>query len=340
VLIILHPPELAINYQVVSVEKDTITQADTNAVNFWIYNVGETPADSFNVSVDLIKPDNTTKNLSQFIVAKIDSMGRQQFDVRYISEYDDGWGDMQFAISIDTEDKILELYEDNNYFTIPFYVKEDTTITSVSEASIAVTYNGVDINDGDYIDANSDIMMRLNYPAWFQISDTSAINFSINGEPLSYKSMTIDYDDANRLITFNYKGSFKDGEHVLRIFGKNNNGQTQSIPGYEKLFLVSNELKLIDVYNYPNPFKDNTNFTFRLTQIPEELYIKVFTVAGRLIREIDVNPSILKTDFNYIPWDGRDQDGDQIANGVYLYRIYAKSNGETERITQKLAVMR
>ncbi len=334
------PPELAINYQVVSTGQDTITQGDTTSVDFLVYNVGKTPADSFIVTVDLLKPDNTTKRLDQFIVERIDSMGRQRFNVSYPSKFDDGWGNMAFAINVDTKEKIFELYEDNNYFSFPFYVKEDTTVVLVSEASIAVTFDGVDINDGDYINPESQISIALNYPSWFTISDTSSINFSINGNPIVYSTLEIDYDNINRRAQYNYRGNFDDGEYVLRVFGKNVNGQTQSIPSYEKLFLVSNELKLVDAYNYPNPFKDNTNFTFRLTQIPDELYIKVFTVAGRLIREIEVNPSQLKTDFNYIPWDGRDEDGDSIANGVYIYRIYAKTADDSYRITQKLAIMR
>ena len=59
---------------------------------------------------------------------------------------------------------------------------------------------------------------------------------------------------------------------------------------------------------------DNTNFTFLLTQIPDELKIKIYTVAGRLIKVLETGSSQLKTNFNSIAWDGRDEDGDLIAN--------------------------
>ncbi len=99
-------------------------------------------------------------------------------------------------------------------------------------------------------------------------------------------------------------------------------------------------LKLLNVYNYPNPFVDDTYFTFKLTQIPDEIKIKVFTIAGRLIKEFILNSSQLNFDLNKVYWDGRDQDGDQIGNGVYLYKVIMDVDGKKQDITQKLAVVR
>ncbi|MCL6097190.1 MAG: hypothetical protein M1391_01270, partial [Bacteroidetes bacterium] len=74
--------------------------------------------------------------------------------------------------------------------------------------------------------------------------------------------------------------------------------------------------------------------------IPDELKIKIFTVSGRLIKELIVPPSNLSYDFNRIEWDGRDQDGDLVANGVYLYKVIMKKGTETIQATQKLAIVR
>ena len=96
---------------------------------------------------------------------------------------------------------------------------------------------------------------------------------------------------------------------------------------------------LLNVFNYPNPFKNDTYFTFELhgVQPPEEFKIKVFTVAGRLIRDLSVPKSLLKIGFNKIYWDGRDQDGNEIANGVYFYKIASKNNGILKTAIEKLA---
>ncbi|MCW9065746.1 MAG: T9SS type A sorting domain-containing protein, partial [Ignavibacteriaceae bacterium] len=92
--------------------------------------------------------------------------------------------------------------------------------------------------------------------------------------------------------------------------------------------------------NYPNPTSGETYFTFKLTQIPENISIKIFTIAGRLIKEIDLASSELKFDFNKIYWDGRDEDGDPIANGVYIYKVIMHAGDTTQDITQKLAVVK
>jgi flagellar hook assembly protein FlgD len=84
-------------------------------------------------------------------------------------------------------------------------------------------------------------------------------------------------------------------------------------------------LRLDNVYNFPNPFRSSTAFTFQHNQVTSvDAQIKIFTVAGRLIQTLQV--SNIATQFVQIPWDGRDRDGDAIANGIYLYKIIASTH--------------
>jgi flagellar hook assembly protein FlgD len=135
-----------------------------------------------------------------------------------------------------------------------------------------------------------------------------------------------------------YKPVLSDGDHSIRVTGKdiigNNNNE------FEIYFSVISELKILQTYNYPNPMKDNTVFTMNLSQIPEELSIKIYTIAGRLIKDMKIPPSDLRIGFNSIPWDGRDEDGDIIANGVYLYKVILKKDGKSVSITEKIAVVK
>ena len=82
-------------------------------------------------------------------------------------------------------------------------------------------------------------------------------------------------------------------------------------------------LRLSNLYNYPNPFVSSTVFTFQHNQLVEvDAQVKIYTVAGRLIQ------SLRQTDDHQIvniPWDGRDRDGDVIANGVYLYKVIVRT---------------
>jgi hypothetical protein len=90
----------------------------------------------------------------------------------------------------------------------------------------------------------------------------------------------------------------------------------------ETVFQVTSadQLSVSDVFNYPNPFSRETMFTFRQNQlVPLNIMIKIYTVAGRLIQTIET--SSVGDPFIQVPWDGRDRDGDTLANGVYLYKL-------------------
>ena len=333
-------PELGTNYQVVSINKDSVAQGDSTRLKFDVYNVGESEADSFRVKVDLVKPDNSRKVLFDSLVVKLDSMTHKHYELNYIAGYYNGSGNMMFEISIDPLNKIKEIYEDNNIYQVPFFIIRDTTPTSVTSASINVMFNGTDISDGEFISPSPDIQMTLNYPIWFPINDTTAFQIYLDNEKVSYSELNITSDTIRRKIIYMYIPKLSEGEHSLNIYGKNIIGNLENQPGYQKIFQVSNELKLLDVYNYPNPFKQNTYFTFKLTQIPDELDIKIYTVAGRLIKEIKLKPAELKFDFNHIMWEGKDNDGNIIGNGIYLYKLIAKKDGKTQNFTQKLAIVR
>ena len=101
-----------------------------------------------------------------------------------------------------------------------------------------------------------------------------------------------------------------------------------------------NDLQIRDVYNYPNPFKDKTQFTFQQNlNKPIDVKIKVYSISGRLIHEIERQN--ISDRFVIIDWDGKDKDGDEVANGTYLYKIIVKSvDGEFNKsVLGKLAVL-
>ncbi|MEJ2196376.1 MAG: FlgD immunoglobulin-like domain containing protein, partial [Ignavibacteriaceae bacterium] len=78
-------------------------------------------------------------------------------------------------------------------------------------------------------------------------------------------------------------------------------------------------------------------FLLRGAELPDEVKIKIYTIAGRLVWDFEVPNSEMTPGFNRIYWDGKDQDGDDVANGVYLYKVIASYKDETKTVTQKLA---
>ena len=82
-------------------------------------------------------------------------------------------------------------------------------------------------------------------------------------------------------------------------------------------------LRLTQVFNYPNPFERETYVHVRLSQ-PARLRVQILTVAGRRVREWSVEG---KAGENYLPWDGRDSQGENVAIGVYLIHVTAEAAG-------------
>jgi len=80
-------------------------------------------------------------------------------------------------------------------------------------------------------------------------------------------------------------------------------------------------MQLSQVFNYPNPFEGITYIHARLNQAGA-IRVQVLTVAGRRIRELT---SSGRAGENYLPWDGKDSEGENVAIGVYLFKVTAES---------------
>ena len=121
----------------------------------------------------------------------------------------------------------------------------------------------------------------------------------------------------------------EEGRHSIRI--KAWDVANNSAEGYTEFVVAeSSELILEHVLNYPNPFTDRTCFQFDHNYANQDLsvLIQIFTVSGRLVKTIDTqlfSDGAIRLD-DCISWDGRDDFGDRLARGVYLYKIKVRAN--------------
>jgi alpha-tubulin suppressor-like RCC1 family protein len=91
--------------------------------------------------------------------------------------------------------------------------------------------------------------------------------------------------------------------------------------------------------NYPNPFNPETKFVFALPQAGE-VKLNIYSLTGQLVRTL-VDGKIA-AGRHEIPWNGQDQFGQVVANGVYWYQLVVIGNGGkiTFRETKKMAVLK
>ncbi|MDX1665936.1 MAG: type IX secretion system sortase PorU [Saprospiraceae bacterium] len=139
------------------------------------------------------------------------------------------------------------------------------------------------------------------------------------------------------------------GRHEIRV--KAWDVANNSSEGYTEFVVAPSEgIALEHVLNYPNPFTDRTCFQFdhniELEQM--EVLVQIYTVSGRLVKTIErslLSDGAIRLD-DCIEWDGRDDYGDRLAKGVYLYKVRVRIPGmaisglEGESDFEKLVILR
>lgn len=149
-------------------------------------------------------------------------------------------------------------------------------------------------------------------------------------------------DDFTRGLTNYNLRDLEKGLHTLTLkaWDVYNNSSTADIQ-----FIVTgnDELEINRVLNYPNPFVNYTEFWFNHNRPfePLEVQVQVFTVTGKVVwtrNQTITTDGFLSRD---IVWDGRDDFGDRIGKGVYVYKITVKSpltNKQVEKF-EKLVIL-
>ncbi len=222
----------------------------------------------------------------------------------------------------------------------------DTTYQDTAAPKIELFSGGLAVKQGDYLPAQARFRV--------QISDQSGINIIPGFSKYGEIKFTVLLNNV-QLVSADIAKSF--------VYSISSDTLTEGAAGYEYNFdstgtyrikieaydtrlrkglwentvNVETDLNIHSVYNYPNPIKEDTYFTFMLSQ-PGDVTIRIFTVAGNMVREISARG--LNAGYQQVHWNGRDDRGAVLANGVYLYKISAAGDGQENSEFGKLVMMR
>jgi flagellar hook assembly protein FlgD len=133
-------------------------------------------------------------------------------------------------------------------------------------------------------------------------------------------------DDFTRGYVKYPLAKLKEGLHKISVKAwdtANNPGE-----GFTEFIVAGNGKSALEhVLNYPNPFTTHTGFQFRhhLSEVNLKVQIRIFTVSGRLVKTIFADTFSENGSVRDISWDGKDDFGDDLARGVYLYKIHIES---------------
>ncbi len=233
----------------------------------------------------------------------------------------------------------LEQTHFNNIAERSFYV-----LTDKINPLLDVTFDGVRILDGDIVSAKPTIVIQLKDENKFlALNDTGLFaiylkNLNDNEEHRVYfNNLFMEFYPAQ--LPYNscrivMRPEFKDGKYQLRVQAKDVSNNLSGYYDYTIRFEVITKPSITYIFNYPNPFSSSTRFVFTLTgsELPDDLYIRIFNINGRLVKTIkkqDLGLLHIGRNITEYSWDGTDDFGDKLANGVYFYDVQVRYKGES-----------
>jgi len=226
----------------------------------------------------------------------------------------------------------------NNVIMTPFYVGTDRI-----NPLLDVTFDGVHILDGDIVSGKPSVLITLKDENQFlALNDTADFKVFVKspsqtvaqlipwGPEMIFTPAQLPNNSCKILYT---PTLLEDGIYELIVQAKDRSDNESGLIDYNISFEVINKSTITNVLNYPNPFSTSTRFVFTLTgnEVPDVFTIQIMTITGKVVREIDrdelgnIHVGRNVTDY---AWDGMDEFGDPLANGVYLYRVITRMNGE------------
>ncbi|MBM4403272.1 MAG: T9SS type A sorting domain-containing protein [Candidatus Cloacimonetes bacterium] len=207
-------------------------------------------------------------------------------------------------------------------------------VSNPDAPEIQLFIGSMDFRPGDTVTSNPMLYAR--------ISDSNGIN--LTGSPghnilliLDQSSQPVDitpyftYDTnswTEGLLTYQLP-TLTEGSHSIQLIAFDN-FNLPAVANTHFIVRKSGELMIDRLLIYPNPFKNDANVTFILSK-DAEITINVFTITGKRIRSIR---AFGRQGFNQIPWDGRDAEGNRLANNTYFLKVKAIDN--TNRSVEKV----
>ena len=253
-------------------------------------------------------------------------------------------GPQRLLIDVNPDNAQPESYHFNNVAVRDFYVGRDRR-----NPLLDVTFDGTHILDGDLVSPKPEIIVTLKDDNRFlAITDTATFQLRLelpdgSTRPIAFSDPAVLFFPADasslpkkNLARLEWRPTFTlDGDYRLLVNGRDASGNESAALDFSVTFKVITRSSISNVLNYPNPFSTRTCFVYTMTgaETPQRFKIQIMTVSGRVVREIteaEFGPLRAGTHQSDFCWDGRDEYGDQLANGVYLYRIVAKKADGTD----------
>ncbi|MCW3119997.1 MAG: hypothetical protein JWM28_4079 [Chitinophagaceae bacterium] len=333
-------PEGAIAPNIYFQMKDTIDVGEPLDFKVAFKNISDAAFDSLKIKMTITSQSNVTTVLP--VPRHRQLVAGDTLHIKYDVSSASLEGINTLYVEANPDNDQQEQYHFNNFAFREFYVKPDSL-----NPLMDVTFDGVHILNHDIISAKPVVVIKLKDEAkWMILDDTSLVSLEVRYpdgtlHTFAFNSDTLRFIPAgmapnpDNTATVNFSPAFnQDGEYELIVSGKDKSNNVSGKIQYRVSFQIINKPMISNMLNYPNPFTTSTAFVFTVTgsEVPQNIRIQILTITGKIVRDItkqELGSLHIGRNITEFKWDGTDQYGQKLANGIYLYRVITNLNGKS-----------
>ncbi len=314
------------------VEKDTVEEGDSYQIKSVFRNISELPMDSLLVS--------TSQSANGVLLsARFDTLSslnagdtvtlNKTYNAMSVT------GGNSFVVVYNPEQHQPEQDISNNAVNHSVYVKKNA-----NAPLLEVYFDNQQILNGQVINPNARVSAvgRSNHKNLLITDPELYFVYFIkkggtNGDTIIWSNSMVDFKEETPMTASRFDFSFDNLEAGSYIFLARLISPTEAEAGqrseYTIEFEVADKNEITEILPYPNPMVNQCRFAYSFggRELPQQYHLSIFNINGRLVREIgesEFGPLSFGNQLSEFVFDGKDNYGDQLANGVYLYKFEIK----------------
>lgn len=315
-----------------------IQEGDSLKLSIGISNLEKITSDSVLVSYKITKNDRSTISGVILTTVPLNFADNQKINFSYPTLGLAGANSLQLFVSPKNQ---KDKHDFNNQVNYNFTVNKDN-----KEPLINVLFDNKRIINGEIVSPEPKIQISVTDENKYLLlkdttgtevylkkkDDTDFKRIAFNSNKISLQS--VGTTDINKINFVYAPDVLSDGNYILKIRSKDASGNYNTSNDYSIEFEVINQESITNFLPYPNPFTTSMRFVFQVTgKVPDKIKVQIMTVTGKIVREVfkdELGPIQIGNNISTFAWDGTDQFGDRLANGIYFYRVITENNNKSE----------
>lgn len=329
------------------VSKDTVEQGEPIELRIAFQNMSEVAFDSIGVQMQITGEDNSMQLFQLPKTRPLPAGDTVRVGASIPSDNRSGANLLKLEVNPQPGQREQFLFNNLAYKTV--FVRPDQTAPILD-----VTFDGKHISNGQLVLPRPDIQISLlDESKWLLLNDTALITVSLRypsgiTRRFNYRGDTLQFFPPSRGAIYNkalvqFRPLLAElGLYELIVTARDRAGNKAGLLDYRITFRIAELVPDFILSFYPNPFNNRTRFSFTVwgNTIPTNPQLQIFNSLGQLVRVVrssELGPLRLGRTVCVFEWDGSDQGGHPLANGVYTCRILAQDINSAVTPYRKIA---